>query len=64
MDNFKSHTIEPDFDHKFYGDVLGVTNGHCENVYIEEGDKLKEVLIYHDRVRIRLMEFKTESGEV
>ena len=42
--------------------MLGEQDGKCETVYVNEGDRIQSLVIYHDEHLIRLLEFRMASG--
>jgi len=44
--------------------MLGVQDGDCEYIYINEGEKIQSIVVHHDNKLIRLIEFKKTSGNI
>ena len=52
---------QPNYDHTFYTGMLGEQDGKCEYVYVNPGERIEKLVIYHDKL-IRVLEFTMSTG--
>ena len=64
LNDYYSQTIVPDLERTFYTKMLGLTDGHCDYVTINENEQMESITIYFDEELIRVIEFRFSSNRV
>jgi len=44
--------------------MLGVQDGNCEFIYVNDDEKISSVVVHHDDKMIRMLEFKMSTNRI